>query len=326
MRKLTKGFLIFGIVTSIIGFSMMIIGIQTDGVRSLLAMSQNPVFESRMEELTFDQDIENLNISLTQHSLVITESNDDKIRIQYHPTISEKENLQHSIKEKSLEITDTKSTTRRSIGSSIEGILFIASGISSRNDEVVLSLPRGKDLKNLTAQVDHRILSIANAKLSNAKIQSNGYLLRITDSEIKNSQLTTAGIVNVFETSLTDSRIQADHEHISADDIQVHGRVELEAKKDMTLKLTQKEFDRINVELSSDHGSSIIVVGKDIIRMRKTRKTKSSLILTNQRKKIHKIYLSQKLVKTSIYQKRMFARLLIDIMNKKLLIKKEVSS
>ena len=48
MRKLTKGFLIFGVVTSIIGFAMMIIGIQTDGVRSLLAMSQNPVFESRM--------------------------------------------------------------------------------------------------------------------------------------------------------------------------------------------------------------------------------------------------------------------------------------
>ena len=55
MRKLTKGFLIFGIVTSIIGFSMMIIGIQTDGVRSLLAMSQKPVFESRMEELVFDK-------------------------------------------------------------------------------------------------------------------------------------------------------------------------------------------------------------------------------------------------------------------------------
>lgn len=254
MRKWTKGFLIFGVVTSIIGFSMMIIGIQTDGVRSLLAMSQNPVFESRMEELVFDQDIENLNISLTEHSLVITESSDDKIHIQYHPTISEKENLQHSIKEKSLEITDTKSTTRRSIGSSIEGILYIASGISSRNDEVVLSLPRGKDLKNLTAQVNHRILSIANAKLSNAKILSNGYLLRITDSEIKNSQLTTVGIVNVFETSLTDSRIQADHEHIKADDIQVHGRVEFEAKTTISLELSQKELDRINVDFSTEHG------------------------------------------------------------------------
>ena len=254
MRKWTKGFLIFGVVTSIIGFSMMIIGIQTDGVRSLLAMSQKPVFESRKEELVFDQDIENLNISLKEHSLVITESSDDKIHIQYHPTFSEKENLQHSIKEKSLEITDTKSTTRRSIGSSIEGILFIASGISSRNDEVVLSLPRGKDLKNLTAQVNHRILSISNAKISNAKILSNGYLLRITDSEIKNSQLITTGIVNVFETSLTDSRIQADHEHIKADDIQVHGRVELEARKDISLELSQKELDRINLEFSAEHG------------------------------------------------------------------------
>mgnify|MGYP000938271221 FL=1 len=255
MRKWTKGFLIFGVVTSIIGFSMMIIGIQTDGVRSLLAMSQNPVFESRMEELVFDQDIENLNISLTEHSLVITESNDDKIHLQYHPTISEKENLQHSIKEKSLEITDTKSTTRHSLGSSIEGILFIASGVSSRNNEVVLSLPKGRELKNLTAQVNHGVLSIADVKLSNAKILSNGYLLRITDSEIKNSQLITTGIVNVFETSLTDSRIQADHQHISAEDIQVHGKVELESKKDMVIQLSKKELERINLNLSSEHGA-----------------------------------------------------------------------
>ena len=255
MRKWTKGFLIFGVVTSIIGFSMIIIGIQTDGVRSLLAMSQKPVFESRMEELVFDQDIENLNISLTEHSLVIRESSDNKIHIQYHPTISEKENLQHSVKDKTLEISDTKSTTRPSLGSSIEGILFIVSGVSSRNDEVVLSLPKGRELKDLTAQVDHGVLSIADVKLSNAKIQSNGFLLRITDSEIKNSQLITTGIVNVFETSLTDSRIQAEHEHISADDIQVHGKVELEAEKDMVIKLTKKELERINVELSSDHGS-----------------------------------------------------------------------
>ena len=255
MRKLTKGFLIFGVVTSIIGFAMMIIGIQTDGIRGLLAMSQKPVFESRMEELVFDQDIEKLNMSLTEHSLVIRESSDDKIHLQYHPTISEKENLQHSTKEKTLEISDTKSTTRPSVGSSIQGILFIASGISSRNDEVVLSLPKGRELKDLTAQVDHGVLSIADVKLSNAKIQSNGFLLRITNSEIKNSQLTTTGIVNVFGTSLTDSRIQAEHEHISAEDIQVHGKVELESKKDMVIKLAKKELDRINVELSSDHGS-----------------------------------------------------------------------
>ena len=140
-----------------------------------------------------------------------------------------------------------------SIGSSIEGILFIASRVSSRNDEVVLSLPRGKELKNLTTQIEHGDLSITNAKLSNAKIQSNGYL-RITSSDIKNSQLTTAGIVNVFETNLTDSRIQAEHEHIMADDIQVHGRVEFEAKTTISLELSQKELDRINVDFSTEHG------------------------------------------------------------------------
>ena len=281
MRKWTKGFLIFGVVTSIIGFSMMIIGIQTDGVRSLLAMSQNPVFESRMEELVFDQDIENLNISLTEHSLVITESSDDKIHIQYHPTISEKENLQHSIKEKSLEITDTKSTTRHSLGSSIEGILFIASGVSSRNNEVVLSLPKGRELKNLTAQVNHGVLSIADVKLSNAKILSNGYLLRITDSEIKNSQLITTGIVNVFETSLTDSRIQADHQHISAEDIQVHGKVELESK------IWSSSYPKKNLResiLTSHLNTALFIIEleKEFILFREIMKirTKNSPILT----------------------------------------------
>ena len=302
MRKWTKGFLIFGVVTSIVGFSMMIIGIQTDGVRSLLAMSQKPVFESRMEELVFDQDIENLNISLKDHSLVITESSDDKIHIQYHPTFSEKENLQHSIKEKNLEITDTKQTTRRSIGSSIEGILFIASEISSRNDEV------GKDLKNLTAQVNHGVLSIANAKLSNAKILSNGYLLRITDSEIKNSQLTTTGIVNVFGTSLTDSRIQADHAHITADDIQVHGRVEFEAKTTISLELSQKELDRINVELSSDHGS-IYHRSREGYNPNEENKEDEEF----SRKKIHKIYLSQKRAKISTFQTNQIAHPIREI-------------
>ena len=73
-------------------------------------------------------------------------------------------------------------------------------------------------------------------------------------ARLKNSQLITTGIVNVFETSLTDSRIQADHEHIKADDIQVHGRVEFEARKDISLELSQKELDRINVEFSAEHG------------------------------------------------------------------------
>ena len=37
MRKLTKGFLIFGVVTIVIGFILLFVGIQSDGIKSLLA-------------------------------------------------------------------------------------------------------------------------------------------------------------------------------------------------------------------------------------------------------------------------------------------------
>ena len=55
MRKLTKGFLIFGVVTTVIGFILLFVGIQSDGIKSLLSMSKEPVYDSRMEELTFWQ-------------------------------------------------------------------------------------------------------------------------------------------------------------------------------------------------------------------------------------------------------------------------------
>ena len=163
---------------------MVIIGIKPMVSEASLQCLKIQSLGGRMEELILIQDIENLNISLTEHSLVITESNDDKIHLQYHPNSSLKR-TSTLYQRKVLRYLTPSQRHVASVGSSIEGILFIASGISSRNDEVVLSLPEGRELKDLTAQVDHRILSIANAKLSNAKILSNGYLLRITDSEIK---------------------------------------------------------------------------------------------------------------------------------------------
>ena len=58
MRKLTRGFLIFGVVTTVVGFILLFVGIQSDGIKSLLAMSTEPVYDSRMEELTFGKEVE----------------------------------------------------------------------------------------------------------------------------------------------------------------------------------------------------------------------------------------------------------------------------
>ena len=93
-------------------------------------------------------------------------------------------------------------------------------------------------------------------------------------ARLKNSQLTTTGIVNVFETSLTDSRIQADHQHITAEDIQVHGRVEFEAKTTISLELSQKELDRINVDFLLNMVKSIVGTETDMTALREVVKVK----------------------------------------------------
>ena len=255
MRKLTKGFLIFGVVTTVIGFILLFVGIQSDGIKSLLAMSKEPVYDSRMEELTFGKEVENLEITLYQHALTITDSFDDQIHISYHPSISANHDLITSQNDKTLSLTDNKLSETPFLSSGIGGILHIASSYSSRFDEVILRLPKGRNLKGINISANRRQTSITNASLENATLNTNSYLLRIEGSRIKNSKLTTPNIINIFSTELTDSQLESTENHFHAEKIQVHGKVELVAKTDLNLLLSEEEKQRINLDLSTKHGS-----------------------------------------------------------------------
>ena len=237
MRKLTKGFLIFGVVTTVIGFILLFVGIQSDGIKSLLAMSKEPVYDSQMEELTFGKEVENLEITLHQHALTITDSFDDQIHISYHPSISANHDLVTNQNDKTLS-------------------LHIASSYSSRFNEVILQVPKGRSLKGINISANRGQTSITNASLENATINTNNsYLLRIEGSRIKNSKLTTPNIINIFDTDLTDSQLESTEHHFHAENIQVHGKVELVAKTDLQLLLSEEEKQRINLDLSTKHGS-----------------------------------------------------------------------
>jgi len=72
--------------------------------------------------------------------------------------------------------------------------------ISHRFDEVILSLPKGRTLKAITVSANRRQTTIINATLENATLNTNGYLLRIEGSRIKNSKFTTPNIINIFKT------------------------------------------------------------------------------------------------------------------------------
>ena len=256
MRKWTKGFLIFGVVTTVIGFILLFVGIQSDGIKSLLAMSKEPVYDSRMEELTFGKEVENLEITLHQHALTITDSFDDQIHISYHPSLSAHHDLITNQNDKTLSLTDKKLSETPFLSSGIGGILHIASSYSSRFDEVILQLPKGRSLKGINISANRRQTTIINASLENATLNTNNaYLLRIEGSRIKNSKLTTPNIINIFDTDLTDSQLESTEHHFHAENIQVHGRVELTAKYYLRIILDQKESQRINWDISSNYGS-----------------------------------------------------------------------
>ncbi len=256
MRKLTKGFLIFGVVTTIIGFILLFVGIQSDGIKSLLAMSKEPVYDSQMEELTFGKEVESLDITLHQHALTITDSFDDQIHISYHPSISANHDLVTNQNDKTLSLIDKKLSETPFLSSGIGGILHIASSYSSRFNEVILQVPKGRSLKGINISANRGQTSITNASLENATINTNNsYLLRIEGSRIKNSKLTTPNIINIFDTDLTDSQLESTEHHFHAENIQVHGKVELTSKDHLSITLTQKESQRINWDISSNYGS-----------------------------------------------------------------------
>ena len=255
MHKWTRGFLIFGVVTTVIGFILLFVGIQSDGIKSLLAMSKEPVYDSRMEELTFGKEVENLEITLHQHALTITDSLDDQIHISYHPSLSAHHNLVTNQSDKTLSLTDKKLSETPFLSSGIGGILHIASSYSRRFEEVILQVPKGRSLKGINVSANRGQTTIINASLENATLNTNSYLLRIEGSRIKNSKLTTPNIINIFSTELTDSQLESTENHFHAENIQVHGKVELVAKTDLQLLLSEEEKQRINLDLSTKHGS-----------------------------------------------------------------------
>ena len=217
MRKWTKGFLIFGVVTTVIGFILLFVGIQSDGIKSLLAMSKEPVYDSRMEELTFGKEVENLEITLHQHALTITDSLDDQIHISYHPSLSAHHDLVTNQNDKTLSLTDKKLSETPFLSSGIGGILHIASSYSRRFEEVILQVPKGRSLKGINVSANRGQTTIINASLENATLNTNSYLLRIEGSRIKNSKLTTPNIINIFSTELTDSQLESTENHFHAE-------------------------------------------------------------------------------------------------------------
>ena len=125
MRKLTKGFLIFGVVSTILGFIMIIVSAQSNGIQSLLAMSKTPSMTIVSKKWPSGEVGGKLDLTLEEHSLTITESVDDKIHITYHPSVSGRHDLTTGMSDKTLSVTDKQASQHRFLGSGIEAYFVL---------------------------------------------------------------------------------------------------------------------------------------------------------------------------------------------------------
>ena len=116
-------------------------------------MSKEPVYDSRMEELTFWQGVENLEITLHQHALRpsqtlwMIKSTFLTIHLFLLTMI-----LSPNQSDKTLSLTDKKLSETPFLSSGIGGLLHIASSYSRRFEEVILQVPKGRTLKESTCQ------------------------------------------------------------------------------------------------------------------------------------------------------------------------------
>ena len=73
------------------------------------------------KSLTFGKEVENLEITLHQHALTITDSFDDQIHISYHPSLSANQDLVTNQNDKTLSLTDKKLSETPFLSSGIGG-------------------------------------------------------------------------------------------------------------------------------------------------------------------------------------------------------------
>ncbi|WP_151451671.1 DUF4097 family beta strand repeat-containing protein, partial [Streptococcus pneumoniae] len=81
----------------------------------------------------FGKEVENLEITLHQHTLTITDSFDDQIHISYHPSLSAHHDLITNQNDRTLSLTDKKLSETPFLSSGIGGILHNSQLESTEN-------------------------------------------------------------------------------------------------------------------------------------------------------------------------------------------------
>ena len=261
MSKVRKTILSITVAACLLGVGLILVGLASGGLQDLVRSSAASTKMTKQEE-TYGN-IHSLNLDLSNRSVVIEESPDDKVHLTYYQgdgktteKISTKaENGSLYIKESSFFIN---------INSGLRSLLGLINGDLERTQQITLSLPKGRNLEQVKASLANGSLSINDLTIKKLKADLSNGSIELSQSQIKSGSIESAnGSIELVQTSLTDTQISLFNGSITGDKLTLKGNINMSnSNGSIDLHLTEETYKAISLDLQTDLGD--IEVPKDM--------------------------------------------------------------
>ena len=261
MSKVRKTILSITVAACLLGVGLILVGLASGGLQDLVRSSAASTKMAKQEE-TYDN-IHSLNLELSNRSVIIEESPDDKVHLTYYQgdgktteKISTKaENGSLYIKESSFSIN---------INSGLRSLLGLINGELERTQQITLSLPKGRNLEQVKASLANGSLSINDLTIKKLKADLSNGSIELSHSQIETGSIENDnGSIELVQTSLTDTQISLSNGSITSDKLTLKGNINMSSDNgSIDLHLTEETFKAISLDLQTDLGD--IEVSKDM--------------------------------------------------------------
>lgn len=261
MSKVRKTILSITVAACLLGVGLILVGLASGGLQDLVRSSAASTKMAKQEE-TYGN-IHSLNLDLSNRSVVIEESPDDKVHLTYYQgdgktteKISTKaENGSLYIKESSFFIN---------INSGLRSLLGLINGDLERTQQITLSLPKGRNLEQVKASLANGSLSINDLTIKKLKADLSNGSIELSHSQIETGSIENDnGSIELVQTSLTDTQISLSNGSITSDKLTLKGNINMSSDNgSIDLHLTEETFKAISLDLQTDLGD--IEVPKDM--------------------------------------------------------------
>lgn len=253
MSKVRKTILSITVAACLLGVGLILVGLASGGLQDLVRSSAASTKMTKQEE-TYGN-IHSLNLDLSNRSVVIEESPDDKVHLTYYQgdgktteKISTKaENGSLYIKESSFFIN---------INSGLRSLLGLINGDLERTQQITLSLPKGRNLEQVKASLANGSLSINDLTIKKLKADLSNGSIELSHSQIETGSIENDnGSIELVQTSLTDTQISLSNGSITSDKLTLKGNINMSSDNgSIDLHLTEETFKAISLDLQTDLG------------------------------------------------------------------------